>query len=499
MKRTLSLICVAILLMCFILPFGTALAGTYTVSLNVNFDENLLFSTYDVDVFLDSAKVGTYAHGRDFSQSFQADEGNHTIWFYEHNDRSNSGSIQVNVSSDTSVSCRIHCRSYKVEVSNVEIDRAEAPVRSIPGADESEPVQDETPAEPEETVPETEEQPAVSEPSVTSGNGVWLDFTTASDEDLEEALSKIKAEQRSRLKTKIVLGSKKLSLAKGKTEKLDVSVQDLPEGVTAGKITADTSDKTVAMYQGNMIRAVGNGSAVITFFCTLSDGTELSEECSVDVITPIKALQPKQKNVEMGVGDVYEPELTINPKDASITDFAYSTSDSSVAKVDSRGKVHAVGIGTATITVSARDGSGVSASFTVKATKKDDVGKTRITKDGVSVTLVSAKETKGQKYFEADGGKIYVLAEFLIENNSRKDVSISSMLSFDAYCDGYAADYSFGAAVSASQTLDGDVAAGKKMRGQIGYEVSKNWKEIEIRVKPDYWGGEELTFVIYKK
>jgi hypothetical protein len=72
-------------------------------------------------------------------------------------------------------------------------------------------------------------------------------------------------------------------------------------------------------------------------------------------------------------------------------------------------------------------------------------------------------------------------------------------LCFNAYCDGYSCEYSFTAALNATGTLDGDVAAGKKMRGQAGFEVSRNWKELEVHVKLDVWGSEELVFVIYKK
>jgi len=330
-------------------------------------------------------------------------------------------------------------------------------------------------------------------------NVLHLDLASATDEELAEAINQIKAEQRARIKTKVVLDHTELVIGKGKAEKVTATVQDLAEGVTAGKITAETSDKAVAAVQGNTVKGIGNGSAVITFSCTLSDGTEISEDCKVQVITPVKAIQLKQKAVEIGVGESYTPEIKISPDDATTKDLSYSSSDTSVAKIDSNGKVHAVGIGSTTITVAATDGSNVSASFTVKTSKKDDIGKTRITKDGVSVTLVSCRETPGSGYKKADAGKVFLLPEFLIENNSGKNVSVSSILCFNAYCDGYSCEYSFTAALNATGTLDGDVAAGKKMRGQAGFEVSRNWKELEVHVKLDVWGSEELVFVIYKK
>ena len=35
-------------------------------------------------------------------------------------------------------------------------------------------------------------------------------------------------------------------------------------------------------------------------------------------------------------------------------------------------------------------------------------------------------------------GKVYVVFEFEIENNSDRDIAVSSMLSFEAYIDDYA-------------------------------------------------------------
>ncbi len=60
-------------------------------------------------------------------------------------------------------------------------------------------------------------------------------------------------------------------------------------------------------------------------------------------------------------------------------------------------------------------------------------------------------------------------------------------------------DYSFSAIMVVDDQLDGTVAAGKKMKGWIGYEVDKNWKEFEIQVKPDVWGSEKLVFITHKK
>lgn len=281
MKRKLSLLCAVIFAMCVMLSISTALASNHKVTLNVDFEENLIFSKYDVEVYLDNARVGSYKHGKDFNVSFTVDDGDHTIWFYEDGDKSNKGSIDVKVTSDTEVSCHIECKNNKVKVSKVNIDRG------------------------------------------GSSEGI-LDLT----------------------------------------------------GSSRSVVTEETEDN--------------------------------------------------------------DPN-------------------------------------------------------------RNDIGKTLITNDGISFTLLDVKESKGDSFSKPDSGKIYVLAQFLIENKTKKDCNISSMLSFDAYCDGFACDYSFGAMLVVDDQLDGTVAAGKKMKGWIGFEVEKGWKEFEIQVKPDVWSSEKLIFITHKK
>lgn len=117
----------------------------------------------------------------------------------------------------------------------------------------------------------------------------------------------------------------------------------------------------------------------------------------------------------------------------------------------------------------------------------------------VIVTLVSVTETNGGNYMKPADGKVFVLCEFEIENNSSTDISVSSLLSFNAYVDDYATAMSISATVSSDKAqLDGAVASGKKMNGVIGYEVDAEWTEIEVRFTPDFWAGKDIIFVYSK-
>lgn len=115
----------------------------------------------------------------------------------------------------------------------------------------------------------------------------------------------------------------------------------------------------------------------------------------------------------------------------------------------------------------------------------------------IVVSLVEVTESKGSKYNKPTDGNVYLLCEFEITNNSDAELSVSSMLSFDAYCDDYACSQSISAFLEKGNKaqLDGTVAVGKKMKGVIGYEVAKDWKSLEIRYTPDILSSQEIVFV----
>ena len=117
--------------------------------------------------------------------------------------------------------------------------------------------------------------------------------------------------------------------------------------------------------------------------------------------------------------------------------------------------------------------------------------------NNVGVTLLGVTESDGSAYNKPTEGNTFVLCEFEIENNSTSDIGISSMLSFDCYCDDYAASISLTALAEkgSKQQLDGTIAGGKKMNGVIGYEVPKDWKELELRFTPSFWSRKDVVFV----
>ena len=195
----------------------------------------------------------------------------------------------------------------------------------------------------------------------------------ATDEELETLRLAIVTEQRNRIKTKIIFDQEELTLHKGSTTKLNVTIVDIPDNVKTGKLLWSSADKSVAIAQNGSIRAVGEGKTLVTCTSVLSDGTEISANCSVTVCIPIKSIKYKNKYVSAFVDNTYYQEIYIQPEDASNKNLKYDSSNKAIATVDANGLVTVVGVGKVTITATTTDGSEKSAAYTLETT----VDKTR--------------------------------------------------------------------------------------------------------------------------
>lgn len=120
--------------------------------------------------------------------------------------------------------------------------------------------------------------------------------------------------------------------------------------------------------------------------------------------------------------------------------------------------------------------------------------------NGVQITMINYEESEGSEYNEPTDGNVFVLVEFEIANNSNKELAISSMVSFEAYADDYALNPSLTALLEkeGEGQLDGTIAAGKKMKGFVGYEAPADWKEIEIHFTDNVWSNDNFKFLIQK-
>lgn len=118
----------------------------------------------------------------------------------------------------------------------------------------------------------------------------------------------------------------------------------------------------------------------------------------------------------------------------------------------------------------------------------------------IQVTMLNYVESNGSEYNSPADGNVFVLVEFEIANNSDSDLAVSSMMSFEAYADDYALNYSLPAIMEAESgsQLDGTIVPGKKMKGEIGYEVPADWSNMEIHFTDSLWSDSDFVFEINK-
>lgn len=88
----------------------------YSVSLNIDFLSNLIFSKYDVAVALNGKNLGTLAHGKDATYNMSLEAGDYTLSFTNTSNKDVSGSISFTVSSDVDALYSISCYSDEVNV-----------------------------------------------------------------------------------------------------------------------------------------------------------------------------------------------------------------------------------------------------------------------------------------------------------------------------------------------------------------------------------------------
>ncbi len=156
--------------------------------------------------------------------------------------------------------------------------------------------------------------------------------------------------------TGVSLNKTSATLEAGKTLQLTAAVR--PENATNQDVTWSSNNEDVATVdEDGLVRAIKAGTAKITVT------TEEAGKNAVATITVKSAAGSAVTSVELDMADVVllvnetlSLDATVLPDTAANKEVTWSSSASSVATVDADGKVTAKAVGTATITVTTKDG-----------------------------------------------------------------------------------------------------------------------------------------------
>lgn len=165
------------------------------------------------------------------------------------------------------------------------------------------------------------------------------------------------------------LNKKSITLNVGKTYTLKTA------GIK-GKITWSSNKKSIATVSSKgVVKAVKKGTAVVT-----AKYGKKKLTCKVTVKQPVTSIKLNKTSVTLKKGNKLTLKATVYPKNANNRAVVWKSSNKKVATVSSKGIVKAVGNGTATITVTAKDGSKKKASCKVNIGKTESQKKRLITK-----------------------------------------------------------------------------------------------------------------------
>ena len=159
--------------------------------------------------------------------------------------------------------------------------------------------------------------------------------------------------------TSISLDKTSYSLKAGETVTLTATVN--PDDATDKTVTWTTSDATIATVVNGVVTAKKVGTAPIT-----AKAGDKTATCEITVEPfHVTGISLDRTSLTLNVEDNQILTATITPENATDKTIIWTSSDNSVATVDSNGKVSAIKGGTTTITAKTQDG-GKTATCSVK-------------------------------------------------------------------------------------------------------------------------------------
>ncbi|WP_273130269.1 Ig-like domain-containing protein [Bacillus weihaiensis] len=206
---------------------------------------------------------------------------------------------------------------------------------------------------------------------IASGSAI----ITATTKDNSKVYKKITV----KVSTKTVKVNKSsLSITAGKTATLSATVSP-----------SDSTDKTVKWTSSNTkiatVDSKGKVTAKTKGTVTMTASVKGAKDVKVNVTVtaPIaaKSVKLNKTSVTINKGKTYTLTASVSPSNTTNKTIKWKSSNTKVAKVDSKGKVTAIGAGTAKITATTSNGKASSATITVPYVKSLSAGVWKAGKD----------------------------------------------------------------------------------------------------------------------
>jgi uncharacterized protein YjdB len=172
--------------------------------------------------------------------------------------------------------------------------------------------------------------------------------------------------------TKVILNQTTASIKVGEEIKLKATIT--PDGATPMKVTWKSANTGIVTVTDGVVKGIGVGTAKVAVYVYNEDGNKVAASCTVTVtepVVPVTGIALNTSSLTMAAGTTEQLTATVKPNTATNQEVTWSSSDPSVATVDSTGKVTALTAGSTTITATTVDG-GMIATCTVTVTSNNN-------------------------------------------------------------------------------------------------------------------------------
>ena len=99
----------------------------FDVTFDIECDENLIFSKYDVKIYIDGSSKGTLKHGTKEKYTVSKKKGTYEVRFVSDEDSDVKGYINVDITKSETIKINIHCYNNKVDTTLVSGGKSSTP------------------------------------------------------------------------------------------------------------------------------------------------------------------------------------------------------------------------------------------------------------------------------------------------------------------------------------------------------------------------------------
>ena len=99
----------------------------FDVTFDIECDENIIFSKYDVKIYIDGLIEGTLKHGTKEKYKVSKKKGTYEVRFVNDEDSEVKGYINVDISKEETIKIKIHCYNSKIEATLVSGGKSSTP------------------------------------------------------------------------------------------------------------------------------------------------------------------------------------------------------------------------------------------------------------------------------------------------------------------------------------------------------------------------------------